>query len=218
MKLYKRQIRKRHQKMTKKGVKFFVSFQDWWPWLPATGVILLLTSCVSHNGESMEKEIEHTDEEFSIKTPAKNEIEHTHKEFSEKILAEKEIEYRGEVFSIKIPAGVEVEKRRPIDFFLYDFSIDGEHFLTAYVGNAPSYRSTHAQENTIETTGLINNVPFKRIECKSRSGQKHVEVLFQFQRNRCLMFMHFFYDDIPSNLESIAEKIINSLEDKVESH
>ena len=197
--------------LCKKGAKFYVSFQDWWL---AIGVCLLLTSCMSHKGESMDKEIKYTDEKFSIKTPAKKEIEHTHEEFSEKILAEKEMEYRGEVFSIKIPAGVEVEKRRPIDFYLYDFGIGGEYFLTAYVGNAPSYRSTHAQENTIETKGLINNVPFKRIECKSRSGQKHVEVLCQFPRNRYLKYMHFFYDDVPSNLESIAEEIINSLKEE----
>ena len=204
--------------MTKKGVKFFVSFQDCWLWLPATGVILLLTSCVSHNGESMNKDIEQTHEEFSTKTPAKKEIEHTHEELSEKILAEKEMEYRGEVFSIKIPAGVEVEKKIVIDFSLYYFRIGEEHFLTAYVGSAPSYRSTHAQENTIETKGLINNVPFKRIDSKSRSGQKHVEVLCQFPSHRFPRYMHFIYDDIPSNLESIAEKIINSLEDKVETH
>jgi hypothetical protein len=190
----------RERQLSIKGAKFFVSFQDWWPLI---GVFLLLTSCMSHNGDSIDKKIEQTDEEFSIKT-----------------LAEKEIEYTDEGFSIKIPAGVEVEKKSPLgksgDFLLYYFSIGEKHFLTAYVGNAPSYRSTHAQENTIEKTGLINNVPFKRIECKSLSGQKHVEILFRFPSNRFWpRYMHLIYENIPSNLESIAEKIINSLEDKV---
>ena len=174
----------------------------------------VLTSCISHNDESMDKEIEQTDEEFSIKTPSNKEIEHTHEEFSEKTLAEKEMEYTDGRFSVKIPAGVEIEKKIVIDFSLYYFRIGEEHFLTAYAGSAPSYRSTHAQENTIEKTGLINNVPFKRIECKSRSGQKHVEVLCQFPSHRFPRYMHFIYEDIPSNLENIAEEIINSLEEK----
>jgi len=201
--------------MTKKGVKFVVSFPGRWPWWPAIGVFLLLTSCMSHKGESMDKEVEHADEEFSIKTPAKKEIEHTHEEFSEKILAEKDIEYTDEGFSIKIPAGVEVEKKMVIDFLLYYFRIGEEHFLTAYVGNSPSYRSTYAQENTIEKTGLINNVPFKRVEFKGRNGQKRLEILFRFPSNRFWpKYMHFIYEDIPSNLESIAEIIMNSLKEE----
>jgi hypothetical protein len=185
----------RERQISIKGAKFFVSFQDWWPLI---GVFLLLTSCMSHNGESMDKEIEHADEGFGVKT-----------------YAEKGMEYTDEGFSIKIPAGVEVEKKVVIDFLLYYFRIGEEHFLTAYVGNSPSYRSTYAQENTIEKTGLINNVPFKRVEFKGRSGQKRVEILFRFPSNRFWpKYMHFIYEDIPSNLESIAEKIMNSLKEE----
>ena len=184
----KMQKSKMPQKMTRKVDKFFVSFQGWWPWWPVIGVFLLLTSCMLHNGQSMNKEIEYT----------------------------------GEGFSIKIPPVVQVEKKSPMgefgDFHLYYFSIDQEHFLTAYIGNAPIFCEIRPEDTKIKTgfikTGLINNMPFKRAELKGLNSYKRVEVLIRFPNNEWPGCMHFAYDDIPSNLESTAEKIINSIKEK----
>ena len=120
-------------------------------------------------------------------------------------------EYKNEGFSLQHPKNVVVQKETPVeDFNIYKFLYNKDTLLSAYVGNQPSFKpdveGIISQEN-----GFINALPFERIRTREPNGTIRVEVLIKFSEGRDgPMFMHFWYFDLPSDLETVAEKIIAS--------
>jgi hypothetical protein len=58
----------------------------------------------------------------------------------------------------------------------------------------------------------INGLAVQRIRVKDEDSRVRTEVLISFSKSQDWpMFMHFWYENLPPNLERIAEEIIASV-------
>lgn len=120
-------------------------------------------------------------------------------------------EYVDEGFSFRHPRNVVVEKETPVeDFNIYKFKYNKDILLSAYVGNQPSFKAG-VQGITLKKSGFVNGLPYQRVRVKEPDGTLRMEVLITFSEGRDWpMFIHFWYFDLPSDLERIAEDVIAS--------
>lgn len=125
------------------------------------------------------------------------------------------IEYKNDGFSLKLLSNVVVKKETPVeDFNIYKFIYKENILLSAYVGNQPSFK-TDAQGTVSKKSGFVNELPFQRVRVKERDGTLRTEILIKFSEDRDWpMFIHFWYVDLPPNLERITEDIIASVEQR----
>ncbi|MHC4153794.1 MAG: tetratricopeptide repeat protein [Planctomycetota bacterium] len=121
-------------------------------------------------------------------------------------------EYRDEGFSLKHPTYITINKETPVeDFNIYTFVHKRKTFLSAYVGNQPSFTAGGHVETGVSANGLA----VQRISTKEKDGTIRTQVLISFSENQDWpMFMHFWYQNLPANLEGIAEEIIASVREQ----
>ena len=126
-------------------------------------------------------------------------------------------EYRSKRLSLMYPSSVRLATSTPAhDFDILKFAYQDEVFLSAYVGNHPQFRKI-AREGTRDEKGCINNLSFESFYIIDENGKERKNIFIRFSDQADVywpMYIHYWYYNLPPNLENMAKDIINSTKEK----
>lgn len=107
---------------------------------------------------------------------------------------------------------VTVEKETSVEDFNICKSVHKRKTsLSAYVGNQPSFAAGGQLEKGVPAKELA----IKRVRAKEKNATICTEVLVGFSEDQDWpMFLHFWFHNLPANIEEIAEKIIASVREQ----
>ena len=118
--------------------------------------------------------------------------------------------YKDEGFSLKLPSTVSIKKETPVeDFNIYKFIYEEQVILSAYVGNHPQFNHANTEK------GITNGLVSEFFITKDPNGLEQKEILIEFSSHQGWPnYMHFWYSELPPNLEKIVREIIFSVQEK----
>jgi hypothetical protein len=121
--------------------------------------------------------------------------------------------YSGTGFTLSHARTISIVKHPSMaDFDIYTFLYQGCPILSAYVGNQPDF-IYDSKSVLAKSKGVVNGMLCARVQIQQSSAEPvRTHVLFKFPPDRGWpMYMHFWYADLPPDLQAVAEDVIGSL-------
>ncbi len=111
--------------------------------------------------------------------------------------------------AVMVPSGVAVTSRKNLpDFDVYDFDRKSQNLLSAYVGHAPDFHMLSAHRIASVNHRVVDGLNVTDIEYEPTLKGATREVLVQVGSS--FNYIHFFYENIPTDLAKEADDIIAS--------